>query len=92
MHRRNGSTKIQRFLCILPADSDAFLRPYTLINKTVLALLMIQLGSPFAVPDAMLPFPADELLTRVRMQFAQSIHEHKIELRSIYKSSLSQLT
>ena len=47
MDRRSGRTSIQRFLCILPKDVDAFLQRYTIMNKTILALLMMQVGSPF---------------------------------------------
>ncbi len=89
MHRRGGRTNIQRFLCILPKDIDAFLRPYTVINKTVLTLLMMQVGSPFVLPEAMLPLSIDELLARIRTQYAGTIHTYGIELRKEYKGSLS---
>src|SRR6266481_5968077 len=74
MHRRSGRKSIQRFLCILPKDVDAFLQRYTTMNKTVLALLMMQISSPFLVPESTLPLP---------------IHEHGIELREEYKGSIT---
>ena len=89
MHRRGGRTYTQRFLCILPKDIEAFLRPYTLMNKTVLTLLMTQVGSPFVLPEAMLPLSIDELLTRIRTQYADIIYTCGIELRKEYKGSLT---
>lgn len=89
MYRRGGRTNIQRFLCILPKDIDAFLRPSTVMNKTVLALLMMQVGSPFVLPEAMLPLPIDELLAHIRTQYAGTIHTYGIELRKEYKGSLT---
>ena len=89
MHRRSGRKSIQRFLCILPKDVDAFLQRYTTMNKTVLALLMMQVGSPFIVPESMLPLPIDELLARIRTQYTDAIHEYGIELREEYKGSIT---
>ena len=76
-------------LCIFPKDIDAFLRPYTVMNKTVLTLLMMQVGSPFVLPEAMLPLSIDELLARIRTQYAGTIHTYGIELRKEYKGSLT---
>ena len=87
MHRRTTNT--QRFLCILPKDIGAFLQPYTVMNKTVLALLSMQVGSPFVLPEAMLSLSIDELLTRLRTQYANTIHTYGIELRKTYKGSLT---
>jgi hypothetical protein len=89
MRRWNGRTSIQRFLCILPRDVDAFLRPYTVMNKTVLTMLMMQVSSPFVLPEAMLPLSIDELLARVRTQYADTIYTHGIELRKEYKGSFT---
>ena len=82
LRRISGRTSTQRFLCILPRDVDAFLRPYAIMNKTVLTMLMTQVGSPFVLPKAMLPLSIDELLARVRTQYADTIHTHGIELRT----------
>src|SRR5260370_41583794 len=87
--RGGGRTHIRRFLCILPKDIEAFLRPYTFMNKTVLTLLMMQVGSPFVLPEAMLPLSSDELLTRIRTHYADIIHTCEIELRKEYKGSLT---
>ena len=89
MPRTVGRTNIQRFLCILPKDIDTFLRPYTVMNKTVLTLLVMQVGSPFVLPEAMLPLSIDELLARIRTQYAGTIHTHGIELRKEYKGWLT---
>ena len=89
MHRRSGRKSIQRLLCILPKNVDAFLQRYTIMNKTVLALLMMLVGSPFIVPESMLPLSIDELLARIRTQHADAIHEHGIELREEYKGSIT---
>lgn len=89
MHRKGGRTSIQRFLCILPKDVSAFLQRYTIMNKTILSLLMMQVGSPFIIPQAMLPLSSDELLAHIRTQCADIIHEYGIELREEYKGSIT---
>ena len=89
MGRRSGRTSIQRFLCILPKDVDAFPQRYTIMNKTILALLMMQVGSPFIVPESMLPLSIDELLSRICTKYADVIHEYGIELREEYKGSIT---
>jgi hypothetical protein len=89
MRRLSGRTNIQHFLCILPKDIDAFLRPYTIMNKTVLTLLMMQLGSPFALPELILPLSIDELLARILTECGDTISEYGIELRKEYKGSLT---
>jgi hypothetical protein len=86
---RRGRTRDQRFLCVLPKDADAFLQPYSFMNKTVLTLLMMQISSPFALPDSMLPLTIDELFARVRTQYADTIQAYGIELRKEYKGSLA---
>ncbi len=43
------------------------------MNKTVLTMLMTQVSSPFVLPEAMLPLSIDELLARVRTQYADTI-------------------
>jgi hypothetical protein len=89
MDRKSGRTSIQRFLCVLPKDADAFLERDTIMNKIILALLMMQVGSPFVVPESMLPLPIDVLLARIRTNYADAIHEHEIELREEYKGSIT---
>ena len=89
MHRRSGRNSIQRFLCILPKNIDAFLQRYTIMNKTILTIMMMQISSPFLVPESMLPLPIDELLARIRTKYADAIHEHGIELREEYKGSIT---
>lgn len=89
MHRRSRRKSIQRFLCILPKEVDSFLQPYTIMNKTILTLLMMQVGSPFIVPESMLPLSIDELLARIRTKYADAIHEYEIKLREEYKGSIT---
>jgi hypothetical protein len=89
MHHRSGRTTIQRFLCILPKDIDAFLQRYTIMNKTILSLLMMQVGSPFIIPQTMLPLSSDELKAHIRTQYTDIIHECGIELREEYKGSIT---
>jgi hypothetical protein len=81
MLRRSGRKSIQRFLCILPKDVGAFLLRYTTINKPIIALLIMQVGSPLIVLESMLPLSIDELLARIRMKYASAIQEHGSELR-----------
>ena len=44
------------------------------MNKTILTIMMMQISSPFLVPESMLPLPIDE---------------HGIELREEYKGSIT---
>src|SRR5260221_6666225 len=89
MHRRSGRKSIQRFLCILPKDVDAFLQRYTIMNKTILTIMMMRIGFPFLFPDPMLPLPIDESLGGFRTKYAEAINEHGIELREESKGSLT---
>jgi hypothetical protein len=50
---------------------------------------MMQLGSPFALPELILPLSIDELLARILTQYADTISEYGIELRKEYKGSLT---
>ena len=50
---RRGRGSIQRFLCVLPRDEEAFLRRYSIMTMTVLALMKMQVGAPFVIPEAM---------------------------------------
>jgi hypothetical protein len=59
------------------------------MNKTILTIMMMQISSPFIVPESMLPLSIDELLARIRTQYADAIHEHGIELREEYKGSIT---
>jgi len=88
MNKRK-STNISRFLCILPKDVDAFLQSYPLLSKTVLSLMLMQVNTPFALPEAMLPLSVDELLARIRTQYADIIQAYEIELWEEYKGSLT---
>jgi hypothetical protein len=59
------------------------------MNKTILTLIMMQVGSPFVVPKSMLSLPIDELLSGIRTNYAVAIHEHGIELREEYKGTIT---
>lgn len=89
MHRRSGRTTIHHFLCILPKDVDAFLQRYTTINMAVLALIMMQVNSPFNIPASMVPLSIDELLTRIRTHYAHIIQKYGIEIWEEYKASMT---
>ena len=79
--RQRGRRSTQRVLCVLPRDVEAFLQPYALLNKTVLTLLLTQAGSPFAIPESVIPIPVDELLAHVRTHYADVISAYGIEIR-----------
>jgi hypothetical protein len=85
---RRGQAGVQRLLCVLPRDEEAFLRRYSVMTMAVLALMKMGVGSPFVIPEAMLPLTIDELYERVRTQFAEMIEANGIELREEYKGSL----
>jgi len=89
MPRRGGKTGSQRFLCVLPRDVEAFLRPYTPMNKIVLTWMMRWISSPFALPEALLPLPIDELFEHVRAQYAATILANEIERRATYQGSFT---
>ena len=89
MPRRGGPTNSQRFLCVLPRDVEAFLRPYTLMSRIVLTWMMRWISSPFVLPEALLPLSIDELIERVRTQYAATILANEIELRDTYQGSFT---
>ena len=89
MKPRIGRKNIQRILCILPKDVETFLQHHTFINMTILVILMNQVGSPSIIPESMLPLPVNELLARIRTQYADAIHDYGIELRKEFKGSIT---
>jgi hypothetical protein len=82
---RRGRGSIQRFLCVLPRDEEAFLRRYSMMTMTFLALMKMQVGSPFVIPKAILPLTIDDLFAHARTQYADIIEAYGIELREEYK-------
>jgi hypothetical protein len=86
---KRGRTNVRRFLCVLPRDVDAFLQSYPLLSRTALSLMMLQIHTPLVLPEAILPLSVDELLARIRTQYADIIQAYEIELREEYKGSLT---
>ena len=86
---RRGRSGTYRLLCVLPKDLESFLRRYKLLNMTVRVIVMKATDTPFMIPDTMLPVTADELLSRIREQYADEIQAHGIELREVHKTSLT---
>ena len=76
-----GRLQTQRFLCVLPRDREAFLQPYTILNKTVLTLISMQVDSPFVLPEPMISLSVDELLASIRLHYADIISAYEIESR-----------
>jgi hypothetical protein len=54
-----------------------------------LSLMMLQIHTPLVLPEAILPLSVDELLARIRTQYADIIQAYEIELREEYKGSLT---
>lgn len=76
-----GRIFTRRILCVLPRDAEAFLQPYTILNKTVLTFLLMRVGSPFGIPEPIISHPVDELLASIRLHYADIISAYEIEFR-----------
>ena len=87
--RRRGKIKVLRFLCILPRDVERFMQSFSLINKTVLGILMIQVGTPFAISESLLTGTVDQLLARIQIDYLDKLKEYHIEIREEYKGSIT---
>lgn len=74
-----GRRGTQRVLCVLPKNVEAFLQPYTLRNKTVLTMFLTQFGSPFIIPETFISVTVEELLTHIRLYYADAISTYEIE-------------
>jgi hypothetical protein len=86
---KRGKTKIRRFLCILPKDLEKFLQPFSLMSKTALSLLTIQVGTPFVISELLIQGTAEDLLSHIQNEYADLIRFHNIELRQKYSGSLT---
>jgi len=82
--RSAGGAIKHRLLCIVPNDVDAFLRPMSVMNMTLRAIVMRQTGSPFLIADTLSTLGNDELLARIRSDYADLIERYEIELREEY--------
>jgi len=86
---RHGRTTIHRALCVLPKDIGSFLHPMNILNKTLRSLVLTQTGSPFVIPDALLPISADELLASICTRYQDAIERQGVELRPEVSASIS---
>ncbi len=87
--RKRGKVKVSRLLCILPHGVERFMQSFSLLNKTVLGILMIHVGVPFAVSEALLTVPVDQLLARIQTDYSDKLQEYHIEIREEYKVSIT---
>lgn len=85
---RPGGTSKYNFLCVVPKDMEAFMHRRSLLNMTVMVILMNQSNAPFMIPEPMLPISAHALLTHIRMLYADEMRAHGIEIRDHQKNTL----
>jgi hypothetical protein len=86
---RRGKVRVQKFLCIVPNNEEQFLQSFSLLNKTILSLLTIQVGSPFALSESLLTGTVDQLFTRIQTEYADLLQKYHIEIREVYRGSLT---
>jgi hypothetical protein len=86
---KRGKMRVRRFLCILPKDVDRFLQPFSLMSKTALSLLTMQVGTPFVISELLIQGSAENLLSQIRTEYADFLRSHNIELRQKYSGSVT---
>jgi len=85
---RPGGTSKYNFLCVVPRDMEAFMHRRSLLNMTVMVILMNQSNAPFMIPEPMLPISAHALMVHIHMLYADEMRAHGIEIRAEQKNTL----
>lgn len=66
------------YLAIVPKDVSSFLDSYPFFKRLVLAGALQRLGAPMNIFSTFLPIPVEDLLTRIRTQYADKIEMYGI--------------
>ena len=95
--------RAERFLFIIPKDTEAFKRSRGFqkletfqhgrnlleidVRRSIVQVFLEKMGTPFLLVERALPIPIEELLDRIRTQFADKIQAYGIEILEEQKST-----